>query len=240
LLAVPHAALAAASKGPPAGGAAIGQVIGATAAATLLTTALLVLGMGHRNGRGRVLSRASDSLSGLTGLPGWAVLPSPWPPCRWLAAVFGLYWDVSLHIDNGRDPGPLANPAHYFILFGLFGIFTAGWLAIVLPTSVPARRRPHLQRLVRPVVRGPAHGLRLVRAPGLPLDDIWHRLFGQGSDPSGARPPDDAHWTAMSLRRHPRLPRRGRAAGEQPLARPAILRGLLTSQHARTLRLVSA
>jgi len=30
------------------------------------------------------------------------------------------------HIGNGRDPGPLANPAHYFIIIGLFGVFLAG------------------------------------------------------------------------------------------------------------------
>ena len=41
-----------------------------------------------------------------------------------------MYWDISLHIDQGRDPGPLANPAHYFILAGLFGIFAAGFLAM--------------------------------------------------------------------------------------------------------------
>src|SRR5919201_4333689 len=132
MLTVPDAVLAVASKGPPAGGAAIGQVVGATAAATLLTTALLVLGMRHRDGRGRLLSRAADTLSGLSGLPGWAILPSAVATVGLLAAVFGLYWDVSLHIDNGRDPGPLANPAHYFILFGLFAIFSAGWLAICL------------------------------------------------------------------------------------------------------------
>ena len=44
-----------------------------------------------------------------------------------------MYWDISLHIDVGRDPGPLANPAHYFILVGLFGIFAAGFVAMVLP-----------------------------------------------------------------------------------------------------------
>ncbi len=52
-----------------------------------------------------------------------------------------MYWDISLHIDNGRDDGPLANPAHYFILVGLFGIFTAGFLAMVLPAGAPERRR---------------------------------------------------------------------------------------------------
>ena len=39
-----------------------------------------------------------------------------------LTAVLGMYWDISLHIDNGRDAGPLANPAHYLILIGLYGV----------------------------------------------------------------------------------------------------------------------
>ena len=39
---------------------------------------------------------------------------------------------------DGRDPGPLANPAHYLILFGLFGIFIAGLIAMALPEAGPA------------------------------------------------------------------------------------------------------
>src|SRR5919201_1095278 len=66
-----------------------------------------------------------------------AAQPSEIAAVSLLTALFGMYWDISLHIDVGRDPGPLANPAHYFILAGLFGIFSAGWLAIVLPQRGP-------------------------------------------------------------------------------------------------------
>ena len=52
-----------------------------------------------------------------------------------------MYWDISLHIDQGRDAGPLANPAHYLILFGLFGIFAAGFLSMCIPKEKPARPR---------------------------------------------------------------------------------------------------
>ena len=45
--------------------------------------------------------------------------------------------DLSI-LDNGRDAGPLANPAHYFILAGLFGIFSAGFFAMVLPRERPS------------------------------------------------------------------------------------------------------
>ena len=55
-----------------------------------------------------------------------------------LVAVLGMYWDISLHIDNGRDAGPLANPAHYLILVGLYGTLAAGALSIALS----GRERP--------------------------------------------------------------------------------------------------
>ena len=54
-----------------------------------------------------------------------------------LIAVFGMYWDISTHLDAGRDPGPFANASHYFILVGLFGVFFAGLLAVFLPTETP-------------------------------------------------------------------------------------------------------
>jgi hypothetical protein len=170
--------LAAAS--PPAGGAEVGQVIGATLAACVLTAALVALGLGHRSGRIAVLKRWAALSTRLSGLPGWAALPSGIATVSLLTAVFGMYWDISLHIDNGRDPGPLANPAHYFILFGLFGIFTAGWFAIVLPRERPG---PAAVRIVGDW-HVPVSGIMLMACAsfallGFPLDDVSHRLFGQ-------------------------------------------------------------
>jgi hypothetical protein len=97
-----------------------------------------------------------------------------------LIALFGMYWDISLHIDVGRDPGPLANPAHYFILAGLFGIFTAGFLAIVLPEGKPSETAIR----IGPDWYAPLGGVLICACGafsliGFPLDDIWHRLFGQ-------------------------------------------------------------
>ncbi|PZR67138.1 MAG: hypothetical protein DLM63_07505 [Solirubrobacterales bacterium] len=179
ILLAPATASAAAGT-PPAGGAAIGQIIGATAAAIVLTAGLLALGIGHRSGRFRGLKWASELAGRLSGLPAWAALPVAIAAGSLVCAVFGLYWDISLHIDNGRDPGPLANPAHYFILAGLFGIFSAGWLAIVLPTSRPS---PAAIRIVRGW-EAPLGGVLMMVSSsfallGFPLDDEWHRLFGQ-------------------------------------------------------------
>ncbi|MBS1869125.1 MAG: hypothetical protein JSS99_05635 [Actinobacteria bacterium] len=173
-------AAAAPPAAPPAGGAALGQVAGMTAAVTLFTAALLWLGLGHRSGRVAALGRAADALGRLTGLPAWAALPLALSGSSLLLAVIGLYWDVSLHIDQGRDPGPLANPAHYFILVGLYGIFAAGFLAIALPRERPATTAVR----IAPDWHAPVGGLLMAACAsfallGFPLDDVSHRLFGQ-------------------------------------------------------------
>jgi len=171
---------AAVQAAPPAGGAELGQIVIATTAAAILTAALLYLGFGHRSGRVQVLDRLAAHAERRSGLPGWAALPSSIATLSLLTALFGMYWDISLHIDNGRDPGPLANPAHYFILAGLFGIFTAGFAAMVLPRERPSRVAVRLG----PDWWAPLGGILLCACGafsliGFPLDDIWHRIFGQ-------------------------------------------------------------
>jgi hypothetical protein len=139
-----------------------------------------VLGSGHRSGRIGVLARAAGHIERQSGLPGWVALPALIATASLITAVFGMYWDISLHIDNGRDPGPLANPAHYFILLGLFGIFTAGFIAIVLPTERPSGSAVRLTG----DWHAPLGGVLICACGafsliGFPLDDVWHRLFGQ-------------------------------------------------------------
>src|ERR671916_1364086 len=121
----------------PAGGAALDQVIGATLGAALITGALVWFGLGHRKGSTQLLERMAGAASRGTGLPPWAALPIWIASASLLIALFGMYWDISLHIDDGRDEGPLANPAHYFILAGLYGIFAAGVLAMAMPKERP-------------------------------------------------------------------------------------------------------
>ena len=165
---------------PPAGGAELGQIVIATVAAMLVTAALLYLGFGHRSGRVQLLERWAARAERIAGMPGWSVLPAAIATVSLLTALFGMYWDISLHIDNGRDPGPLANPAHYFILAGLFGIFTAGFVAMVLPREKPSAVAIRLGR----DWWAPLGGVLICACGafsliGFPLDDVWHRLFGQ-------------------------------------------------------------
>jgi hypothetical protein len=169
-----------AAASPPAGGAEIGQIVIATVAASLVTCALLFLGLGHRSGRVKILQRLADHGERASGFPGWVALPSAVATVSLLTAVFGMYWDISIHIDNGRDAGPLANPAHYFILAGLFGIFSAGFFAMVLPKEKPSSVAIRIGR----DWWAPLGGVLICACGafsliGFPLDDVWHRLFGQ-------------------------------------------------------------
>jgi hypothetical protein len=172
--------LAQATGEEPAGGAAIGEAIGATAGALVATAAIAVLIAGHRSGRITVLSRAAALSERVSGLPGWAALPSSVLGISLLTAVLGMYWDISLHIDNGRDDGPLANPAHYLILIGLYGALLAGVLSAALSDERPSRTAVRLGS-------GwwiPVGGLLIAACgafalSGFPLDDFWHRIFGQ-------------------------------------------------------------
>jgi hypothetical protein len=171
-----------ASSAPPAGGAAIGQVVIATLFAGGGTALLAYVVALHRQGRTQLLQRAADIAERVGGIPGWAALPLGISGASLLAALFGVYWDVSIHIDNGRDPGPLANPAHYFILLGLFGIFAAGYLAISLPRD-GEKPGPAAIRIAGNWY-APVGGLLMLGTAGFaligfPLDDLWHRFFGQ-------------------------------------------------------------
>src|SRR3954470_6706267 len=180
-MAIAQPALAQNGSGSaPAGGAAIGQVICATAAAIIITGAMLAIVAGHPSGRIKQVDRLAALSERLSGIAGFASLPAAFLGGSLLIAVFGMYWDISIHIDEGRDPGPLANPAHYFILVGLFGVFFSGILACAIPKEKPstsAVRLPNGWQV-------PLGGLLIAfcgatSLAAFPLDDIWHRLFGQ-------------------------------------------------------------
>ena len=164
----------------PAGGAELGQVLAATGGALIATGFLLWLGWAHRTGRSDLLRRLSRLAARDTGFAAWAALPSLVAMTSLLVALLGMYWDISLHIDHGRDAGPLANPAHYLILVGLFGIFAAGFLATVVPEGKPSPRAVRISG----DWYAPLGGIAMLAAAafalvGFPLDDVWHRIFGQ-------------------------------------------------------------
>lgn len=166
---------------PPAGGAALDEVFGLAAAGLVATGLFAALAFAHRTGRTTVLVRAAELAGRQTGRCGWVALPSLLSAAALLIALFGMLWDISLHVGQGRDVGPLANPSHYFILVGLALLLVAGLLAVVLPLGEdpgPASVR------ITDSWRAPVGGLLITGASsyallGFPLDDLWHRQFGQ-------------------------------------------------------------
>ena len=165
---------------PSARGAGLNQVIGLTIVAMVLTLLMLWVGHAHRSHRISWLARFADWMGVKFNRPSWVALPVLVFTTSIICALFGFIWDVSWHIGNGRDPGPLANPAHYFIIIGLFGVFVGGMLAVVLPFDRPG---PAPVRITRnwyaPVGGVLMAGCGLYAIIGFPLDDIWHRIFGQ-------------------------------------------------------------
>ena len=132
-------------------------------------------------------------------------------------ALFGMLWDISLHIGEGRDEGPLANPAHYFILVGLFLVFAAGMLADRPAAGRgprPGQRADH-PHLARPGRRAAHRRRRLLRAARLPARRRLAPAVRPGRHALGSDPPDAHH------RRRPvaRRPARARAGGPRRDAR---------------------
>ncbi|OMB97397.1 hypothetical protein A5733_10045 [Mycobacterium sp. NS-7484] len=169
-----------AAAGTEGGGAALDQVIGMSVVAMIVTVALLWIGYLHRNRRITWLNNFAERLGRKFHRPPWVALQVFLFTATIICALFGFIWDVSLHIGKGRDAGPLANPAHYFILIGLFLLFIAGSMAIVLPYDKPG---PAALRITRswyaPVGGVLMAACGLYALIGFPLDDIWHRIFGQ-------------------------------------------------------------
>ncbi len=165
----------------PAAGAPTTQIVIATAMGAVVTALLLGLLSAHRHGRLGVIDYFGRLGERLTGLPAWAALPAGLAILAFACAGFGVWWDISLHIDQGRDAGPLANPAHYFILAGIYGFASAGVLSLVLhgedrpsPYAIAPFGLPQL-----PVGGALLFGCGAFSLIGFPLDDVWHRLFGQ-------------------------------------------------------------
>ena len=169
------------SSSPPAGGGAIDQVVIGTIVAMIVTGLFLAMIAGHRSGRIQFLGNLAAFSQRVSGLPGWAALPLSVAGGSLTIAVLGMYWDISIHLDQGRDEGPFANAAHYLIIVGLFGITAAGLLAMALPKE--ARPTPTSVKLPNGW-QVPLGGLLMFVCAGFalsafPMDDVWHRIFGQ-------------------------------------------------------------
>lgn len=172
--------LLTAAETPSAGGAPIDQIVIVAGFTAVVYAFILWVMLRERTGHATLVGRAADLASRLDGSPRWFALPLAISVGGALSGAVGLYWDVSFHIAAGRDEGPLANPAHYFIFIGLIAIFAGGALSLALAKDRLPRRTLRLTRTWRAPL-GPSIGtaVALFALLGFPLDDLWHRLFGQ-------------------------------------------------------------
>lgn len=169
-----------AEEAPTAGGAALDEVAiaGLMALAFMLPFAWTTLR--ERQGHTTLLGRLADAVAKVDGLPRWVGLPLYMATISLLSCGFGVWWDVPIHMQNGRDEGPLANPSHYFIFLGILGFLHAGILSLALARDPLPRRTIRISRSWRaPLGALPMIGAGLIATVGFPADDVWHRLFGQ-------------------------------------------------------------
>ncbi|MGK5531588.1 hypothetical protein [Streptomyces sp. URMC 129] len=163
-----------------AGGAALSQVVIVFVATMVMFAAVALVIWREATGPGTFVGRAADRLAAATGMPRWAALPVPLQVVSVVLAGVGVYWDVPYHYDLGRDEGPLANPSHYLMFIGLLGMVATGGIAIALA------RKPLPRRAFRlgPSWRVPYGAVVILTGAffgfaAFPMDDVWHRMFGQ-------------------------------------------------------------
>ncbi|MGH3317262.1 MAG: hypothetical protein ACRDO0_14055 [Nocardioidaceae bacterium] len=167
-----------------AGGAPLDQILVVVAFTTLVYAGLAWVMWRERRGGTTSPSMAGRVCEAVAradgGSPRWFLAPMAIQVAGALSGAIGLYWDVSFHISEGRDEGPLANPAHYLIFFGLIGMFLGGALALALADGrLPARTLRITRSWRVPVGPALSTAIALCALAGFPLDDAWHRLFGQ-------------------------------------------------------------
>ena len=164
----------------PARGVDLAQVLPVTAVLLGLAVLVIVVCVAYRRGRVPLLDRFAAWSERESGLPAWAAIPALVSSLSLLTAGFGFYWDVAVHIDNGRDSSPFGTAAHWPIVLGLCGLALAGILAITLDRNVDGKAAVRLPGGLQCSLGAVLVLLcGSVSLAGFPLDDLWHNAFGQ-------------------------------------------------------------
>ncbi len=162
------------------GTATFDQVAIVTGFVSLMYGALAVLLWRERTGRITLVGRLADTIGRLDGVPRWAAITPYLHAISLLACAFGVWWDIAVHIDRGRDTGPFGTPGHYPIFFGILGVIVSG----VLPIALARKPLPALTIKLTKGWRIPCSAALVTvcgtfALVGFPMDDVWHRLFGE-------------------------------------------------------------
>ena len=162
------------------GTASFDQIAIVTGFVTVVYAGLALVLWRERTGRETPVGRLAAFVGRLDGVPRWAALSPYIHVVSLLAAAFGVWWDIAVHIDNGRDTGPFGTPAHYPIFFGILGIIVAGVLPIALAGKpLPARSIKLTKNWRIPCSAALVTFCGMFALVGFPLDDVWHRMFGE-------------------------------------------------------------
>ncbi|MGY4773379.1 hypothetical protein ACXC9Q_41260 [Kribbella sp. CWNU-51] len=162
------------------GTATFDQIAIVTGLVSLMYVALAVLLWQERTGRVTLVGRLADTIGRLDGVPRWAALTPYLHAVSLLACAFGVWWDIAVHIDRGRDTGPFGTPAHYPIFFGILGVIISGVVPIALAGKpLPARTIKLTKGWRIPCSAALVTVCGTFALVGFPLDDGWHRLFGE-------------------------------------------------------------
>ncbi|MGH9181731.1 MAG: hypothetical protein ACRDY5_08455, partial [Acidimicrobiales bacterium] len=153
-------------------------------AAPVFAYCVVVLGLaalgdagGERNLVKAFFGSISSSLARFTGVPGWAMAGALTGLTSAGIAMFGLYWDVAWHIDNGRDKA-LFTPSHTMILIGLNGLVFAAAIAVIFATLERSEAGFRFGGLQVPWSALALGALGIGAVAAFPLDNLWHAAYG--------------------------------------------------------------
>src|SRR6266508_45621 len=168
------------SQAASTGTASFDQIAIVTGFVSVVYAGLALVLWRERTGHETVVGRLAGFTGRLTGVPRWAALTPYLHVASLLAAAFGVWWDIAIHIDEGRDAGPFGTAAHYPIFFGILGIIASG----VLPMALAGDPLPAGTFRLMKGWRIPASSVLVAfcgtfSLVGFPMDELWHRLFGE-------------------------------------------------------------
>ncbi len=166
---------------PAGNGAPLGDIALVGGIISTATVVVLAIVVAYRRGGAKPVRIAGDVVEWAVRIPGWAAIPGLLAIGAAVVTFMGAIWDIGVHIDKGRDNGPFGTTAHYPMLVGLVGLYLCGVLAVGL---APLRRASRSAVEIRGLGPVPVGALLILAGGGyamlgFPLDDLWHRVFGQ-------------------------------------------------------------